>query len=41
MGADLQEESGVSDAKFDDSKGLWTIMLEDKPTTYNARVSYG
>lgn len=38
MGADLQEECGVSDAKFDDSKGLWTIMIEDKPTTYSARI---
>ena len=41
MGASLQEECSVSDAKFNDEKGLWTITVEDKPIKYNARVSNG
>ena len=38
MGADLQEECSVSDAMFNDEKGLWTITVEDKPIKYSARV---
>ena len=30
----------MSDAKFDDSKGLWTIFLEDSTVQYTSRVSY-
>ena len=41
MGASLQEECSVSDAKFNDEKGLWTITVEDKTIKYNARVSNG
>lgn len=38
IGANLQEECSVSDAKFDDSKGLWTIFLEDSTVQYTSRI---
>ena len=33
-GAMLVEESPVKDAKFDKSKGLWTVTIEDSEITY-------
>jgi geranylgeranyl reductase family protein len=38
VGADLKENSPVADAKFDKEKGLWTVILEDGVTTYQART---
>ena len=38
-GADLRENSSVSDAVFDPATGLWAIHLENTDTTFTARVS--
>jgi len=37
-GANLQENSPVEDAVFDDGTGLWTIKIEGSDKTYKARV---
>jgi len=37
VGADLQENSPVQDAKFDEKEGLWTVSLKGGKT-YKARV---
>ena len=37
-GADLRENSSVNNAKFDSSKGLWTVSLVNSDTTYQGRV---
>ncbi|XP_071488235.1 conditioned medium factor receptor 1-like [Diadema antillarum] len=37
-GADLKEESAVSDANLDKESGLWTLSLEEGKEKYKARV---
>lgn len=39
IGANLQENSPVDTAVFDDGAGLWTLTIEGSDRTYKARVS--